>query len=166
MSHAQLIATLTERKLTVAVAESLTGGLLVAGLIAVPGASAVINGGVVVYNTALKRTLLDVDAALLAASGPVHPEVARQLAKNVRERLAVNGVPADIGVSTTGVAGPDAVDGNAPGVVFIGLSLGAQTRVRELSLHGSREEIRVRTVQAALEWMAEALEVGLSHSGE
>lgn len=162
----QLVANLTRRGLTVAVVESLTGGLLIAELIAVPGASAVINGGVVAYNTELKQTLLGVDAELLSARGPVHPEVARQLAKNVRSRLAVDSHPADIGVATTGVAGPDAVGGNAPGVVFLGLSMGELTRVRELSLRGSRQEIRARTVEAAIEWMTEALERGLADSGE
>lgn len=163
---AQLIAALVARELTVAVAESLTGGLLVAELISPAGASAVVNGGVVVYNTQLKHTLLNVDAALLAEVGPVNPEVAKQLAKNVRDRLAVDGRPADIGVATTGVAGPDAVDGNAPGVVFLGLSMGERTLVRELSLKGSRTQIRARAVSAALEWMTEALERGLADSGE
>lgn len=162
----QLIATLVARELTVAVAESVTGGLLVAELISPAGASAVVNGGVVVYSTELKHTLLNVDAALLSEGGPVQREVARQLAKNVRDRLAVDGRSADIGIATTGVAGPDAVDGNPPGVVFLSMSMGDLTRVRELSLKGSRQHIRKRTVAAALEWMAEALERGLADSGE
>ncbi|MEO7349994.1 MAG: nicotinamide-nucleotide amidohydrolase family protein [Terrimesophilobacter sp.] len=162
----QLIAELLARGLTVAVAESLTGGLLVADLIAVPGASAVINGGVVAYSSEIKASVLGVDAVLLAEVGPVHPEVARQLAKNVRDRMAVAGHPADVGIATTGVAGPDSVDGNSPGVVFLGLSLGAVTRARELSLQGTRQQIRAQTVVAAREWLAEALEGGLANSGE
>lgn len=161
-ASAQLIATLAAREITVAVAESLTGGLLVAELISPAGASAVVNGGVVAYNTELKRTLLNVDEALLSEVGPVHGEVAKQLAQNVRERLAVGGRPADIGVATTGVAGPDAVEGHSPGVVFLALSIGNVTRVRELSLHGPREQIRRHTVGAAIEWMVEALERGLA----
>ena len=98
---ADLVAELTRRGLTIAVAESLTGGLLVAELIAVPGASLVVRGGVVAYATDLKEELLGVDAALLAASGPIHPDVARQMADGVRRRLG-----ADIGISTTGAAGP------------------------------------------------------------
>ncbi|MCC6270882.1 MAG: CinA family protein [Microbacteriaceae bacterium] len=161
-----LIDALAALGLTVAVAESLTGGLLIAELIAPAGASAVINGGVVAYNTELKRTLLGVDAALLSKAGPVHPEVARQLARNVRNRLGIDGRPADVGIATTGVAGPDPVGGIAPGVVFLGLSVGDVTRARELTLHGSRQQIRAQTVTAALEWMAEALERGLVDSGE
>ncbi len=162
----QLLADLVARELTLAVAESLTGGLLVAELVSVPGASAVVNGGVVAYNTEIKATVLGVDAMLLSKVGPVHPEVARQLAKNVRDRLAVNGRPADIGIATTGVAGPDSVHGHSPGVVFLGLSMGKVTHARELSLHGSRNQIRTQTVGAALEWIAEALERGLTDSAE
>lgn len=162
----QLISRLVSRGLTVAVAESLTGGLLVAELIAVPGASAVVNGGVVAYNTAVKASVLGVDAELLSTLGPVNPEVARQLAKNVRDRLAVDGRSADMGIATTGVAGPESVGGAAPGVVFLGLSMGDVTLARELELHGSRQEIRASTVVAAIEWMAEALERGLVDSGE
>ena len=163
---AQLIAALVARNLTVGVAESLTGGLLVAQLIATPGASAVVNGAVVAYNTEIKASVLGVDATLLSEVGPVHPEVARQLARNVRDVLAVESRPADIGIATTGVAGPDAVGANAPGVVFLGLSMGEVTVARELTLHGSRQQIREQTVSAALEWMAEALESGLADSGE
>lgn len=162
----ELITALLARGLTVAVAESLTGGMLVAELISVAGASGVINGGVVAYNTEIKASVLGVDAALLAEYGPVHPEVARQLARNVRDRLAVAGHPADLGIATTGVAGPDSVGGNAPGVVFLGLSLGDVTLARELSLRGTRQQIREQTVVAALEWLAEALEGGLANSGE
>jgi nicotinamide-nucleotide amidase len=163
---ADLIDALAARGLTVAVAESLTGGLLIAELIAPAGASAVINGGVVAYHTELKRSLLGVDAALLSTVGPVHPEVARQLAMNVRHRLGIEGRPADVGIATTGVAGPDPVGGIAPGVVFLGLSVGDVTRARELTLHGSRQQIRAQAVTAALEWLAEALERGLADSGE
>ncbi|HEY2642418.1 MAG TPA: nicotinamide-nucleotide amidohydrolase family protein, partial [Galbitalea sp.] len=96
-----VIAELTARGLTIAVAESLTGGLLVAELISVPGASAVVNGGVVAYNTALKHSLLGVDQQLLATRGAVDPDVAGQMAAGVRLACAVDGVPADLGVATT-----------------------------------------------------------------
>lgn len=163
---ATLIEALTARSLTVAVAESLTGGLLIAELIAPAGASAVINGGIVAYSTELKRTVLGVDAELLAEVGPVHPEVARQLARNVRSRLAVDGRSADIGLAATGVAGPDPVGGVAPGVVFLGLSMGGATRSRELAVVGSRQQIRTGTVTAALEWLAEELASGWAGAGE
>ena len=159
---ADLIAALSARALTIAVAESLTGGLLTAELIRPAGASVVVLGGVVAYNTELKHTLLGVDAALLAQHGPVHPDVAKQLARNVRDRLAVAGRTADLGIATTGVAGPDPQAGRQPGTVYVGLSFGAQTLVREFSFTGSRDDIRARTVTEALTWLGETLERGLA----
>lgn len=140
-----LIAELTRRGLTIAVAESLTGGLLVAELIAVPGASVVVRGGVVAYATELKAELLGVDAALLAASGPIHPEVARQMASGVRQRLG-----ADIGIATTGAAGPDPQDGHAPGEVWLGFAIGDAVTAVGLALGGDRAAIRRDTVSESL----------------
>ena len=156
-----LVREIIRRGLTIAVAESLTGGLLVAELIRPPGASAAVLGGVVAYSTELKHTLVGVDEELLAERGAVDQEVARQLADRVRGRLAVGGHLADIGIATTGVAGPDPQDGRAPGTVFLGLALGDAVASRELSLAGDRDRIRVATVEAALDWLAEALERGL-----
>lgn len=150
-SAARLIAELTGRGLSVAVAESLTGGLVVAELTSVPGASVVVRGGVVAYDTAVKRSVLGVDAALLAAEGAVDPEVARQMADRVREVFAVDGRPADLGIATTGVAGPSDQDGKPPGTVFVGIAFAGEVAAIELSLHGTRAEIRVATVQAAIE---------------
>ena len=148
---AQLIAELTRRGLTIAVAESLTGGGLTAELIRIPGASVVVNGGVVAYQTALKHTLLGVDRALLDEHGPVHPQVAAQMAAGVRTCLAVDGRPADIGVATTGVAGPDSQGAQVPGTVFVGLSREGETSVIPLRLHGDRAFIRAASVAAAVE---------------
>ncbi|HSP75169.1 MAG TPA: nicotinamide-nucleotide amidohydrolase family protein [Cryobacterium sp.] len=148
---AALVAELTRRGLTIAVAESLTGGALAAELIRIPGASVVVNGGVVAYQSALKHALLGVDAALLEEHGPVHPEVARQMAAGARTRLAVDGRPADIGVATTGVAGPDGQGGQEPGTVFLGLARGGDTSVIPLRLHGDRAFIRAASVAAAVE---------------
>ena len=142
---AALIAELTRRGLTIAVAESLTGGLLVAELIAVPGASVVVRGGVVAYATDLKQALLGVDAALLAASGPIHPDVARQMADGVRRRLG-----ADIGISTTGAAGPDPQDGHEPGEVWLGFAIGDEVSAVGLALGGDRDAIRSHTVSESL----------------
>lgn len=155
MTAADLIAELTARGQTLAVAESLTGGLLAAEFVQVAGVSAVLLGGVVAYNTELKATLLGVDADLLAEHGPVHPEVARQMAARVRERLAVAGRPADFGVSTTGVAGPDAQGGHAPGMVFIGVATATTAESTGLRLSGSRDEIRAATVAEAVRLLAE-----------
>ena len=131
-------------------AESLTGGLLVAELIGVPGASAVVRGGVVAYNTALKHSLLGVDAALLAAKGAVDPDVAAAMADGVRRACAIDGLPASVGLSTTGVAGPDPQDGKPVGTVFVGISTDAGTGVVDLSLGGSRNALRRRVVSESL----------------
>lgn len=153
-----LVAALTGRGLTIAVAESLTGGLLAAEFVRVPGASAVLAGGVVAYQSAIKHTLLGVDEELLAEHGAVHPEVARQMATGVRTALAVDGHAADIGIATTGVAGPTPQDGQAVGTVYLGLSHGAGVRAIELHLTGSRAEIRAQTVTHAIEAVRELLD--------
>ena len=155
----RVIGRLAERGLTVAAAESLTGGELTAELTSVPGASAVVLGGAVVYATALKHSLLWVDSSLLETEGPVHPEVARQLAEGVRERLAVAGRAADIGLSTTGVAGPDPQGGRAVGTVYVALATSTSTRVVELSLSGSRAEIRRQVVERVIRELAEEVDV-------
>ena len=147
---AEVIAVLTARGLTIAVAESLTGGLLVAELIKTPGASAAVTGGVVAYNTALKHSVLGVDAELLASRGAVDPEVARQMATGVRTALAVDGRPADIGISTTGVAGPDPQDGHPVGTVFLGFAIENRASSVALHLSGSRDDIRNAVVSESL----------------
>ncbi len=146
----RLIAELTRRGMTIAVAESLTGGLVVAELIAVPGASAVVRGGVVAYATELKTSLLGVDAALLAERSPIDPEVARQMADGVRWRLGHGGAPADVGLATTGVAGPDQQDGHPVGEVWIGVAIGDTVSAHGLTLGGDREAIRSATVSESL----------------
>lgn len=147
---AEIIATLTMRHQTIAVAESLTGGLLVAELIRTPGASAVVLGGVVAYNTELKHTLLGVDAEVLAAHGAVHPDVAAQMSVGVRAALAVAGEPAYIGISTTGVAGPDPHGGTAVGTVYLGFAIGSDVRTKHLELGGDRDHIRSAVVYESL----------------
>jgi nicotinamide-nucleotide amidase len=140
-----VVDALRRHGLTIAVAESLTGGLLVAELIAVPGASAVVRGGVVAYATELKAELLGVDRALLDAVGAIHPDVATQMAAGVRSRLG-----ADIGVSTTGAAGPDPQDGHPPGEVWLGFAIGDEPTAVGLALGGDRAAIRSDTVSESL----------------
>ena len=146
----EVVRELARRRLTVAVAESLTGGLLVAELVSVPGASAVVAGGVVAYQTPLKHQLLDVPADLLAERGAVDPDVAVAMAVGVRTALAVEGRVADVGLATTGVAGPDPQDGHEPGTVYVALSAGGATRVTRLALEGDRAAIRSATVSESL----------------
>lgn len=154
---AAVIAELTRRGLRIAVAESLTGGLVVAELTRIPGASVVVNGGVVAYDTGVKHTVLGVSAELLAREGAVHPEVARQMADRVRGVLAVDGRPADLGLATTGVAGPDPQDGRPVGTVFIGIANGDEVEAIALDLSGDRAEIRAATVRAAIGALLERL---------
>lgn len=136
--------------LTIAVAESLTGGLLIGELIRVPGASRVVLGGVVAYNTELKATLLGVDPDLLAQHGPVHPDVAAAMADSVRAVCAVGGRPAAIGIATTGVAGPDQQDGHPAGTVFLGFARGDMATAVGIRLTGDREAIRRGCVSESL----------------
>jgi nicotinamide-nucleotide amidase len=154
----RLIAELTRLGMTIAVAESLTGGLVVAELVGVPGASAVVRGGVVAYATELKSTLLGVDAELLAARSPVDPEVARQMAEGVRQRLGSDGRPADIGLATTGVAGPERQGGHPVGEVWLGLAMDGMVEARGLTLGGDRASIRTATVSESLMFVMERLQ--------
>lgn len=155
-----LVAALTARGETVAVAESLTGGLVVATLVGVPGASAVVRGGVVAYATPVKHTVLGVSADLLAEHGAVDPEVARQMASGVRTALAVDGEPATWGISTTGVAGPDPQDGKPVGTVFVGIASATGAEAYELHLEGDREAIRQGTVSELLARMSATVRSG------
>jgi nicotinamide-nucleotide amidase len=150
--HSELIDRLAARGLTLAVAESLTGGLLCAALTEVPGASAVVRGGVVAYATDLKSRLLGVDEDLLASQGPVNAETALAMAEGVARKLG-----ADIGLSTTGVAGPEPQGGKSVGTVFIACSWGNTHEVEELLLSGTRNEIRSLTVHHVLALLARIL---------
>jgi nicotinamide-nucleotide amidase len=126
-------ALLVERGLTLAVAESLTGGLVAARLVNVPGASGWFRGGVVTYASDLKRTLLDVPP------GPVvSEEAAAAMAAGVRRVME-----ADVGLAVTGVAGPDPQDGQPPGSVFLAVSLGTGDPITTpVRLPGDRERVR------------------------
>lgn len=137
---------LIDRGLTVATAESLTAGLLASTLAEVPGASGTLQGGVVAYQNHVKQALLGVDADLLARHGAVHPEVARQMAEGVRRATG-----ADLGISTTGVAGPEPHQGQPVGTVYVGLAgLAGEAEAVLLRVDGDRETIRRGTVRQAL----------------
>jgi nicotinamide-nucleotide amidase len=153
-----VIEHMTRRGLTMAVAESLTGGLLVAELIRIPGASRVIRGGVVAYATDLKHALLGVDEGILSTRGPVDPDVAVQMAEGVRRRLGHGVDAASWGLSTTGVAGPGPQDGQAAGTVFVGLATEGRSFARKLQLHGDRDDVRRQTVATAIRLLLEAIE--------
>jgi nicotinamide-nucleotide amidase len=141
-----VLRALDARGWSVAAAESLTGGRLTAALVDVPGASAHLRGGIVAYATDLTTSALGVEADLLAARGAVDPAVAEQMAQGVRHVLR-----ADVGLATTGVAGPDPQDGQPVGTVFVAVSTPETTVVTSLTLSGTRDEIRSRAVIGALE---------------
>ncbi|WP_426324717.1 CinA family protein [Microbacterium sp. E-13] len=143
---ASLLRALATRDWSVAAAESLTGGRVTATLVDVPGASAHVRGGIVAYATDLKSSALGVEADLLAARGAVDPTVAEQMAQGARRVLR-----ADVGLATTGVAGPDPQDGHPVGTVYVAVATPETVVVSALTLTGTRDEIRTRTVESVIE---------------
>jgi PncC family amidohydrolase len=141
-----LVAELLERRVTLATAESVTGGGLGAAITSVPGASAVYRGGVVAYATDLKQTLLGVTDELVARDGVVSAACAEAMARGV---LRLTG--ADLALSTTGVAGPDPQEGRPVGRVFVGLAGAAGSTALRLDLTGDRAGIREAACAAAVE---------------
>jgi PncC family amidohydrolase len=143
---------LADRGATVAVAESLTGGLLGAALTSMAGASATFRGGVLVYSRDLKETLGGVPGPLLHAEGAVSAEVAAAMAAGVRDRTG-----ATYGVALTGVAGPDLQEGRPAGTVFVAVAGPAGGQVRSLRLRGDRAAIRSGSVDAALDMLRDVV---------
>jgi len=155
-----LVASLRKAGKTIAVAESLTGGLVMATLTEVPGVSEVLRGGAVVYATDTKASELGVDGQLLAERGPVDADVALAMANGVRQRWA-----ADLGLATTGVAGPDPQAGHPVGEVYVAVADAAGGRVIRSPVPQTgtgnpptRDQIRGAAVGAALgllgDWIA------------
>ncbi|WP_128374967.1 CinA family protein [Streptomyces cavernae] len=157
---ADVVRLLTVKGETLAVAESLTGGLVAAEITAVPGASKTFRGSVTAYATELKHQVLGVDAALLAAQGAVNPQVAAQMAAGVRMFLGT-----DWGLATTGVAGPEPQDGQPVGTVFVAVDGPSEPgekgfgggKVAALRLNGDRAEIRMESVRSVLALLLEEL---------
>ncbi|MFG3260214.1 CinA family protein [Streptomyces sp. NPDC048172] len=152
---------LRERGETLAIAESLTGGLVAAGVTAVAGASRAFRGSVTAYATELKRDVLGVDGTLLAERGAVDPEVARQMARGVRRVLG-----ADWGIATTGVAGPEPQDGQPVGTVYVAVagpdgSVAAARLPLEVDPEGNPDRVRARirteSVRGVLELLCKLL---------
>ena len=139
----ELIQKLGQRHLTISVAESLTGGLVAASLTQIPGASAVFKGGIIAYRDETKEQVLKVDAALITKFTSISEPVAQSMATNIREIMNT-----DIGIATTGVAGPDKSEGFAPGIVFVAISIGDHNICQKLELVGDRTQIRDQSVNA------------------
>ena len=141
-----LLHAASDRGVTLAIAESLTGGQVASSLVEVPGASCVLVGAVVAYATRIKVQVLGVDAAHLELTGPVDRDVALQMAHGVRRLLK-----ADLGLATTGVAGPGPADGHPAGTVHVAVVAPWGQRHRELRLSGDRSQIRLATVMEVCE---------------
>jgi len=146
-----LIAVLAADGDTLAVAESLTGGQLVAALTTAPGASRVVRGAVIAYAPDVKASLLAVDTTLLDAQGPVCAEVAEQMARGARVALG-----ASYGLSTTGEAGPESASGQPVGTVYVGVDGPRGSASQAFRFPGPRSEVQRAAVQAALRLLADS----------
>ncbi|XDP47298.1 CinA family protein [Sinomonas sp. P10A9] len=140
----EVVEAFIARGSTAATAESLTAGLVVAGLADIPGASAMLRGGVVSYASGVKADVLGVSRDLLAEAGSVDAEVARQMADGARRVCG-----ADYAVATTGAAGPEPHDGKPVGTVFVAVSGPRGTTVEGYAFDGDRQAIRAAATQAA-----------------
>jgi nicotinamide-nucleotide amidase len=139
------------RRLTVATAESCTGGLVAEAITAVPGSSAYFVGALVTYADEAKITILDVPATVLAAHGAVSAQVARAMAIGARARLGTS-----LAVSITGIAGPDGGSEAKPvGLTYLGLASGHDVEVRRHQFAADRAGNRDAAARAALEWLVE-----------
>lgn len=140
------------RGLTVATAESCTGGLVAHLITEVPGSSGYLRGGVVAYSDAVKAAVLGVPDATLRAHGAVSAQTAAAMAAGVRERLG-----SDLGVAVTGIAGPDGGSGAKPvGLVYIAVAGGREPTVRRFLWPHDREGNKRASAEAALAMLAEA----------
>jgi nicotinamide-nucleotide amidase len=141
-----LIKKLEEKNLTIAVAESLTGGLVAASLTEIPGASKVFKGSITAYADEIKQKVLEVNEETINSFTSISEQVAVEMAINVRKIMK-----SDIGISTTGVAGPEKSAGFAPGLVFVAISIGDHNMCQKLEITGDRSKIRNQTVHEILQ---------------
>lgn len=150
-----------ERGLTVATAESSTGGMIAAAITGVPGSSGYYLGGVVSYADAAKAGLLGVPEATLAAHGAVSAQVALAMASGARQRLG-----ASLAVAITGIAGPSGgSDAKPVGLTYVGLANAEGSEVRRFAWTGDRAANRLATAEAALSWLIERAETAPLSAG-
>lgn len=153
MIEEKVVALLKEKDYTIATAESCTGGLVAGRIVNVAGASGVFHEGYITYSNEAKCRLLGVPAPLLAQYGAVSEQTAKEMAIGVAH--AAN---AEVGVATTGIAGPDGGTEEKPvGTVFIGCCVNNQAIVRECHFNGNREQVRNNAVESALQLVWECL---------
>jgi len=146
-------AMLIEKGMTIAAAESCTGGLLSGKLINYPGVSSAFMEGAVTYSNESKMRRLGVKEETLEKYGAVSPEVAEEMAQGIAKASGT-----DIGISTTGIAGPDGGTDEKPvGLVYIGLYIKGAVKSKKLNLWGNRQDIRNRTVIQVLDWLRREL---------
>jgi PncC family amidohydrolase len=158
----RLGAACLRRRLTVALAESCTGGLVAAALTAVPGSSGYLLGGIVSYADEAKRDLLGVDHMVLRTHGAVSAQVARAMAIGARERFG-----ADLAASVTGIAGPDGGSAAKPvGLTYVGVADAAGVDVRRFAWGGDRAANRLDSAVAVLELLLERAGVEPTGSGD
>ncbi len=144
---------LTAKNLTIACAESCTGGLLTSRLTDVPGSSAYVQGSIVSYSNDVKKSVLKVQAETLKNFGAVSEQTARQMSANVRELLKT-----DIGVGVTGIAGPGGGTAEKPvGTVYISVSDSRKTIVKLFNFSGSRSEIKNQACDAAMQMVMDVV---------
>jgi PncC family amidohydrolase len=141
-----LIKKLQEKNLTLAAAESLTGGLVAASFTEIPGASKVFKGSITAYSDEIKQNVLNINEDTITKFTSISEQVALEMAINVRKIMK-----SDIGISTTGVAGPEKSAGFAPGLVFVAVSIGDHNMCQKLEVTGDRTQIRNQTVQEILQ---------------
>ncbi len=149
----RVVRVAAERHLTVATAESLTGGLISGALTGVPGSSAVVRGSIVSYVNEVKHDVLGVAEENLETYGAVSEQVALQMAEGAREKLGV-----DVAVSVTGIAGPTGAEPGKPvGTVWVATASGAGAKAKIHHFTGSRSQVRESTVDAALIALEDAM---------
>ena len=153
MNTCDIVTKLSELKLTVATAESCTGGLIASTIVDVPGASDCFNEGYVTYSNEAKMKNLGVFEETLIAHGAVSPETAEQMANGVKKRAN-----ADFGLSSTGIAGPGGGSPLKPvGLVYIACAYKDKCEVRKLNLSGDRTSVRTQAVSEALKLLSQCL---------
>jgi len=149
----KVICEMINKRLTLGVAESITGGGFAYYLTSVPGSSKVLKGGIIAYGTPIKIGLLGVNAETIDNCGVVSIEVAIEMALGIRIRTASN-----IGVGVTGYAGPEGGDDFAPiGRVYWGIAMPSGYSYLELNLEGDRNEIREEAIRKGLEFILDKL---------
>ncbi|WP_050981327.1 CinA family protein [Caldisericum exile] len=151
----KLVNTLKERNLTIATAESVTGGLVAKSITDVPGSSKVFLGGIIAYSPNAKVNILKIDETLIKKLGTVDPLIAEIMARNVKGIFG-----ADVGVSTTGIAGPDSIEGKQVGLCYVGIVIKDENFVFENKFEGDRAIIREYITEFLINKLIEILQGG------